>query len=152
MTRISKSEAIAGHQKLIREMRAASPVDTAELSRAVMHLKWLRSIGKKPSDKRARLIGAVRGTLETLLKPCTKPSMNPEIWGMVAESVVRICDQQSKALKARHKKPGASHDKGEAMRNAWATRRWRTKDECAEKFGPTIKLKFDAARRHLRGA
>ena len=158
MTRVSIKDAIADQQKRIRELRPTSPVNAAALAVEVAKLKRWRNIGKPPTAKRAALIATVRGTLETLLKPCTKPGTNPAVWDVVAATVVKLCDQQSKAITARHRKPGASLDKGEAMRDAWARRGQDglpdspTKNACAEEYGAQVGLGFVAARRHLRGA
>jgi hypothetical protein len=152
MTRVSVKDAIAEQRKLVRELRVASPVDAATLAVAVARLKRWQKIGKPHSAKRAARIGTVRSALETLLSPCLKPGTNPALLARVAEHVVDLCDQQGKALKARHKKPGASLDKGEAMRNAWSSGVWPTKNGCATEYGPKVGLGFVAARRHLRGA
>jgi hypothetical protein len=152
MKRVSVREVIAQERKLIRELRAASPIDAAAIAVAESRLKHWHKIGKPPATKRAARIAEVRSALEFTLKPFIKPGMSPELWTVAAEEVVSLCDQQGKALKARHRKPGASLDRGEAMKTAWASRKWATRDKCAEEYGPKVGLGFAAARRHLRGA
>jgi len=54
------------------------------------------------------------------------------------------------AAKARHDKPGGSHDMQERMRAAWASGRFTTRDICAEQECAGLGISFSTARKALR--
>jgi hypothetical protein len=50
----------------------------------------------------------------------------------------------------RHAKPGGSRDKREMIRAIWASGKYKTRDDCAEKGGKKLGMKFSTARKALR--
>lgn len=64
-------------------------------------------------------------------------------------------EQKSKAGRAAadalHSKPGNSRDKQEAIRTAWASGKYSSRDICAEEESRAIGMSFSTARKALRG-
>jgi ATP sulfurylase len=57
----------------------------------------------------------------------------------------------NKGADAKHNKPGGSREKCEKMRKIWASGKYRTKAECAEKEHTKLAMKFESARNALKG-
>lgn len=54
------------------------------------------------------------------------------------------------AAEVRHSKPGGNREKGDAIRNAWATGKYSSRDICAEQECASLKMSLSSARKHLR--
>ena len=54
------------------------------------------------------------------------------------------------AADARHSQPGGSRDKKDAIRTAWASGKFASRDRCAEEECAFLKMSLSAARRALR--
>ena len=64
----------------------------------------------------------------------------------------RIASQRGKAAAdALHGKPGGNRDKAEAVRAAWASGKYSSRDICAEQECAALGSSFSTARRALRG-
>lgn len=50
----------------------------------------------------------------------------------------------------RHNKPGGSRDNQAKIRKLWASGKYKTRDDCAERGGKILGLKFSTARKALR--
>ena len=50
----------------------------------------------------------------------------------------------------RHNSPGGARDKAEAIKNAWASGKYSSRDRCAEEECAALGMSFSAARRALR--
>lgn len=108
----------------------------------------------KKSDYQTKVL-AIAAELDILFRDHVKNVENwDELLLKASERVydVSISGAARESVNVRHSKPGGSKDKRAAMLAAWKSGEYLTKNECAEKFGDKIGLKFDAARRHLRGA
>lgn len=55
------------------------------------------------------------------------------------------------AAEALHSGPGGYREKNAAIRAAWATGKYRSRDECAEKEHKGLSISFSTARKALRG-
>jgi hypothetical protein len=56
------------------------------------------------------------------------------------------------AANARHNQPGGSRDKQRQIRDIWATRKYSSRDVCAEQECAALGMSFAAARKALRNA
>jgi hypothetical protein len=56
------------------------------------------------------------------------------------------------AANARHNQPGGSRDKRRQIREIWATRKYSSRDVCAEQECAALGMSFSAARKALRNA
>jgi hypothetical protein len=71
-----------------------------------------------------------------------------------AEQVVQSRDKASKrgknAAEVRHNKPGSTRDKQNAIRSAWASGKYSSRDLCAEQECAALNMAVGTARRALR--
>lgn len=56
-----------------------------------------------------------------------------------------------KAAEARHSAPGGARDKAQAIRDAWASGKYSSRDICAEQESAALGMSFSTARKALRG-
>ncbi|MDP2817539.1 MAG: hypothetical protein Q8O29_04545 [Polaromonas sp.] len=66
------------------------------------------------------------------------------------EAAEASSDRARKAADARHNKPGGSRQKQDAIRAAWATGKYTSRDICAEQECAALMMSFSTARKALR--
>ena len=64
---------------------------------------------------------------------------------------IKASKRGTKAANVLHDKPGGNRDKQAAIRAAWATGKFKSRDICAEQKCAGIDMSFSAARKALRG-
>ena len=66
-------------------------------------------------------------------------------------SKVAASGRGKNAANARHAKPGGTRSKAEAVRIAWASGKYSSRDVCAEQECAALGMSFSSARKALRG-
>ncbi len=56
----------------------------------------------------------------------------------------------AKAAEVRHNQPGGSRERQQAIRDAWASGKYSSRDRCAEEECGSLNMSFSAARKALR--
>lgn len=97
-------------------------------------LSWRRHINEQPPS--ADAIGFLLISHEDSLKK---------------EAAAQASAKGAHAARKRHSQPGGSDAKREAIRKAWATGKFSSRDACAEQESAALGMSFSTARRHLRG-
>lgn len=59
--------------------------------------------------------------------------------------IATASERGRRAAESLHNRPGGSRDKGRKLREAWASGKYRSRDECAEKAGGLLKMTFSTA-------
>lgn len=123
------------------EKRASALTYMRVLQRGICHVfsaKWLIESGR---------------TDEALLRLCDSATFLGVAYG-VAISMTRAARDRaraaSRAASAMHSKPGASRSKRDAIRAAWASGKYTSRDVCAEQECAGLNMSFSAARKALR--
>ncbi|MCM2972895.1 hypothetical protein [Larsenimonas suaedae] len=83
-------------------------------------------------------------------------SINDFLSSVIEDSSQKAIDRHNseraqKASIARHSQPGGNRDKQQKVRKAWASGKYRARDQCAEEISFAIGCSFSTARKALRG-
>jgi len=137
------------------------------LSEAALYAS-LAELVQYENDTQKRLFAAERMMNSLLLAIIRRQSEKHKITSVVtdivseAKSTARFLEgalkgreaqktlQGKKAIEARHSQPGGSRDKQQKIREAWASGKYRSRDECAEKEHDALSMSYGTARKALR--
>lgn len=104
--------------------------------------------------KRHDLVLRIAERLHMSLRDHLPPNFSAERIICAAEAVEKFVIRAGsiKAANALHDKEGGSRGKADKLRAIWASGRYRTKEECAQKGGASLGMSFKAAKKALQNA